>query len=145
MKKTLFKLSCAAFVLLSVSSCKKSSSPKSKTELLTQKAWILTNSEEGSGNNWTTEAEFAASEACEKDDEFVFKTDKTFEVTEGATKCEDSGSGSEQGTWNFEDNETKINWDSEIGTIDQLDEHTLILRGIEPNGSDINYRFTFKH
>lgn len=146
MKKTFLKLSFAVVVLLSVSSCKKSNNSKSRTELLTQKAWIISNSEIGSGENWATEEEFASWETCQKDDAIIFKTDKTIEVNQGASKCEeDEPQTLNEGSWDFADDETKLTLFGDTGTIDQLDENTLIVRGIEPENQNINYRWTFKH
>lgn len=146
MKKTFLKLSFVSFVLLFTLSCKKNSSSKSKTELLTQKAWVQSNQEIGSGGNWQTDPVFASTEACNKDDHFVFKADKTYEVNEGATKCDESAKDIiEQGNWNFEDNETKLNFSGGTVTLTQLDESTLIFTVPAPQNSALSYRATFKH
>jgi hypothetical protein len=146
MKKTFLKLSFAFFVLLLVSSCKKNSSSASKTELLTQKAWIQSNQETGSGGNWQIDPLFTSTEACDKDDQLVFKIDKTYEQNEGVSKCDETADQViEQGAWNFGDNETKLSFSD--GTVDiiQLDESTLQFTVPSPLNANQYYRATFRH
>lgn len=147
MKKTFLKLSFAVVILLSVSSCKKNSSSKSKTELLTQKAWIQSNQETESGGSWQIDDGFASAEACDKDDQLIFRTDKTYEQNEGASKCDEAAAQViEQGLWNFTDNETKLTFSGGIIIIDRLDENTLVFTLDAPDeNTGLNYRATFRH
>lgn len=140
MEKIFLKLSFASLVLLSILSCNKNSNSKSKTELLTQKAWIQSNIEVESEGNWQIDPEFASWEACEKDDQVIFKTNKTFEVNEGASICgEAAPEDSDHGLWEFMDNEIKLTINGQTGTINQLDEGTLIVT------FDLDIRLTLTH
>lgn len=140
MKKLFLKLSLASLVLLSILSCNKNSSAKSKTEFLTQKAWTQSNIEVQSEGNWQTDLKFALSEACDKDDQVIFKTNKTFEVNEGASICgEAAPEDTEHGVWELIDNETKLTINGQTGTINQLDEGTLIVT------FDLDIRLTLTH
>ena len=145
MKKPFLKLFFASFVLLFTFSCKKNGSSKSRTELLTQKAWIQSNQEIGIGGNWEVDPEFASLEACEKDDQIIFKTSKSIEVNEGTLKCEEATQVGTVGMWNLTDNDTKLTLNEETGSITQLDENVLIITGMADESTNANYRITFKH
>lgn len=146
MKKAFFKLSFAFFALLSLSACNKNSNGQSRTELLTQKPWFQTNVEKGTAGNWKTDDDFTAMEACEKDDQTIFRVNKVYEVNEGASKCDASEEQiKEQGSWELKDDETKLTISGETGTIEKLDESTLIVTYSATQNGGLNYRFTLKH
>ncbi len=78
----------------------------SKTELLagtSSRAWILTSSKiDGS-------EVINQSPACTRDDNMVYRTNKTYEWNEGATKCRvNDAQIYETGTWEFNQNETEL-------------------------------------
>lgn len=106
-------LSILALITL-FSSCKKEDS-KSKTELLTAGAWKI---KANYGIVGSTKTDLMLTmEACEKDNTFTFKTDNTVVYDEGATKCDDDDAQTDNGTWSFTENETKLVIDGESATI----------------------------
>lgn len=80
----------ALSAILLLNSCKKDKDEKSQAELLTQKAWIIVSDEERVGTTGTWTDYFPDSLPCEKDDQTIFKTNGTYELNEGATKCNPS-------------------------------------------------------
>jgi hypothetical protein len=109
MKQRLF---VACVVILAA--CTKSNdsatvSATSKTSLLTAKVWVLTSSQYKSTSATTWTDQYALMGSCDRDNQIVFKTDGTYEVNEGATKCNAANPYTiETGTWKFAQNETII-------------------------------------
>ncbi|KAA9340166.1 lipocalin-like domain-containing protein [Adhaeribacter soli] len=77
--------------------------PSAKTQMLTGKKWKLA-SLTNNGNDFLSNPLFPA---CNKDDLYKFNADSTVTVEEGPMTC--SQPGASQGTWEFKENETKIN------------------------------------
>jgi hypothetical protein len=128
-------LMIAALAFLTVSSCKKedekktTTPAKSKTELLTAKAWKTTAVTINPGIVFVPTSPpvtdlFAFFDPCEKDDTEKFNTGGTGVSDEGPTKCDPADPQTSNFTWSFSNNETKIVWDSELSDIMQLDETT---------------------
>jgi hypothetical protein len=126
-------LMIAALSFLTVSSCKKedekktTTPAKSKTELLTAKAWKTTAMTINPGiaiipGGPVITDLFAFFDPCEKDDTEKFNTGGTGVSDEGATKCDPTDPQTSNFTWSFSNNETKIVWDGELSDIMQLDE-----------------------
>jgi hypothetical protein len=128
-------------------SCKKDDPTKTSMDLLTQRSWKIVADEErvGTSGNWTDY--FSSYSACEKDDETVFRTNSTYEINEGITKCDPSDPQVYQsGTWTFNSTNTVINLDGVPANVDQLDENTLILSSSDNyNGVTTYYRYRFSH
>ena len=125
--------------------CKKKNDQKSKTELLTQKEWFVSKYEEKTNNgSWVDE--FPTWDACSKDDKYIFKTNNTLEVNEGATKCSPTDPQIiETIAWAFTDNETRITTNGSA-LIELLDENTFIISITETfNGITYYERITFRH
>lgn len=125
--------------------CKKKNDQKSKTELLTQKEWFVSKYEEKTNNgSWVDE--FPTWDACSKDDKYIFKTNNTLEVNEGATKCSPTDPQIiETIAWAFTDNETRITINGSA-LIELLDENTFIISITETfNGITYYERITFRH
>jgi hypothetical protein len=84
----------------------------SKTELLagkTSKAWVLTSSKIDGAEV------FNQASTCTKDDNMLFRADKTYEWNEGATKCRAQDvQVYETGTWEFNSGETEIILNKEL-------------------------------
>jgi hypothetical protein len=138
---------CAVLMLASMNACKKTV-VKSKTELLTEKAWIVTSMEQRTGNGSWVSTAWASSPACEKDDQTVFRTNNTYEMNEGSTKCDPSDPHVfDSGTWAFQDNESKLVMDrTEVSNIEQLDENTLIVTSTETiAGTTYSLRVSLRH
>lgn len=104
MKKLL--LGVFALSLVAVSCKKDEDDAPSKTQLLTN----------GSSKTWKIDKIFFEGndftdllEPCDLDDNFIFKSDFTYEENEGETKCDSSASQiGDAGVWAFIDNETKL-------------------------------------
>jgi Lipocalin-like domain len=96
----------------------------SKTELLagkSSKAWILTSSKVN-GDELINQAL-----PCSRDDNMVFRADKTYEGNEGASKCNaNDPQVYDTGTWEFSTGETEIILNKELRyTIVKLAANTL--------------------
>jgi hypothetical protein len=143
----------AALLLSGLSSCKKSAAEKSKAELLTQSAWKIVKEEEKAGNGaWVDNT--PNSSACSKDNNFIFKSNATFEFNEGATKCSPTDAQIiDTGTWSLENNNALLriiftgNTVPDDLSIEQLDENTLLLSSSDDNGNGTVtlYRTTLSH
>lgn len=125
MKRNLnFALLMVLFVLTAVS-CKKD---KPREELLTSGAWRATSISVALGP-LTVDA-FAELEDCEKDDRMTFKSDKTVEIDEGATKCNPSDPQTYSlGAWSLSDNDNKLSYGGITYDILELTESRLRLKG----------------
>lgn len=146
-RRDLLLLSCL-FILLTLAGCKKDNENKSKTELLTQSPWIISSTEEKNATgSWIVNSSWTSAPACEKDDITIFRTDNTYETNEGATKCSPSDPQVyETGKWSFEENETKLKVDTDVVSIEELDENTLKIIGSYTFGSSTyHFRATFRH
>jgi hypothetical protein len=150
MKKAVIRiLLIFIFPIVSIVSCKKGSNNiavSGNTSLLTQQEWKL-NKQEVKINSDPYIDRFPSLPPCTQDDKYSFKIDNTYELNEGATKC---NSSSPQvimtGTWQFTQNETKIKIDAVESSIDKLDNNTLIISGSYYTNPDTNYyRNTFVH
>lgn len=108
-----------------VSSCKKDIS---RTELLTSGKWKII-AIQASFLGMTNDA-YAELEDCEKDNFISFKTDKTVEIDEGATKCNpDDPQIRIEGHWNMFENDTKIQLDSIDYNILELTDRKFKING----------------
>lgn len=137
MRKSIFIYTMAlalASVLMFSSSCKKDDDDPSNTDKITGKNFVMT--------AWTIDPPvdagtgpfsdlFALLPACTKDDITIFNADGTMIDDEGATKCDPGDPQTDEGTWSFVDNETKlsITFDNETQVMDivELTENTLKL------------------
>jgi hypothetical protein len=124
--KVILRLSVVMVLFLFLNSCKKEDA-KTKTQLLTQKEWVMKKLEQKEGSNpWVDE--FLSFDACSKDDRYVFKANGTYEFNEGPTKCDPADPQVfDTGNWIFTNNETKLQIGTDEFTIDTLDENNLIL------------------
>ena len=139
-----------AFILiasLGITACKKDKDKKSRTELLTSAPWIIVKFEERE-NNGAWDNTFPGVPACSKDDKWIFKTDKSLDLTEGNTACTGGSPNEvmESTVWQFLESETKLQIESDIFNIDQLDDNTLIISISESFGG-VTYgtRVTMNH
>jgi hypothetical protein len=112
--KTSFKLfplciiACAIVFL--VTSCKKDEKKKTKeeepepptrTELLMNGEWTITNATTGSLPVWNT----PLVDPCYRDNIYTFKTNDTLSVDEGPLKCDEDGEQVLNGVWKLIDDE----------------------------------------
>lgn len=144
--KLSINLSILALFLFVLSSCTKEEAAKTKTDLISQKAWTIQKFELKEGSDaWVDE--FPTFNACSKDDRYVFKADNTYEFNEGPTKCDPSDPQIyATGSWSFASNETKLLIDGEEYTIVSLTETNLIVSVQETiDGILFQQRVTFKN
>lgn len=121
---------------------------KTKTQLLTQKEWILTTSQSRKSSESTWTDLLAGKAACVLDDKFVFKTDGIYQQTDGATKCNASDPFIIfTSSWAFAQNETQIVIGGGVPlTITTLDETTLSTTSTKLiGGVTYLYTDTYKH
>lgn len=142
LKSTVKLLPFLFLVLFAANSCKKKNDQKSKTQLLTQKPWVVSNYEEKSGSG-NYQSFYAAFDACEKDDRFTFFANNTVEY-DPLVSC--IGEQKETGSWAFTDNETKITFGLGSYTLEQLTDNVLVLTdSYVDQGVTITERYTFSH
>ena len=149
MKQIISKIFTAIIFSGILVSCKKGSSGiniSGNTKLLTQQEWKISKEEEKVNSDPYID-HFPTVPACTRDDKYGFRTDGTYELNEGATKCNASDPQViYNGTWQFTQNETKIKIDGNESTIEQLDNTTFIISGSYISVPDTNYyRITFVH
>lgn len=145
--------------IVSLGACKKdedntSATPKTKSELLTAKPWKLSaltvSPAYNVGGTMITDF-YAQMQACDKDDIYSFKSDKTFTQEEGATKCDPNDPQvSDAGTWTFSSDEKQLvqtsSGSTESSTIVDLTDSKMILSSTEvENGITYTYTATFSN
>lgn len=121
---------------------------KTKTQLLTQKEWILTTSQSRKSSDETWTDLLAGKAACVLDDKFIFKADGIYQQTDGATKCNASDPFIIfTSSWAFAQNQTQIVIGGSVPlTITTLDETTLMTTSTKLNGGVMYlYTDTYKH
>lgn len=114
--RILLQAVCAIMLTTALSYCSKdgSSSPASKTELLTKLAWKIDKSGLDADKNGSIDLEDTW-EACELDNTYLFKSDGTGIFDEGASKCNLADAQTGSFTWSFSSGETILS-----GNIPQL-------------------------
>lgn len=148
--KTVRTLLILGVTLLTISSCKKDKA-KSKTDLITAGGWKIVKVEEKAGTGaWIDET--GTYLTCELDNVNTFRTNATYEITEGTTKCSPTDpTVVDNGTWSFESNETQLKTTSTGSSpytvsIDQLDESTFVsTETYSSGGVTYYYRTTASH
>ena len=147
--KKIFLIACSVLVL---GACKKeetttgtnnnnnNNNNQSKETLLTngsQKDWQVTKLVIGGVDMTGTFLE-----ACNLDDLYRYKKGGTYEVWEGASKCNSSDPDMvDDGTWAFATNETQIVVDGEAMTIAELTSTTLRVTGdFAGNPAEVTYK-----
>lgn len=145
--RTFKTLAIIIVAALAFTSCKKDKDKQSKKELLISAPWVIVKYEEKENNgNW--ENTFPGFDDCSKDDKWIFKTDMSVDVTEGATACTGGTPNEvlESTTWQFTENETKLMIEASVLNIDQLDANTLVLSYTESlAGVTYSTRITMNH
>ena len=142
MKTKIFSLAIITLLI----SCQKEKDSDSKTSILTEKAWKFVKIESKTNNGaWTDEVQFQP--ACVKDNEMLFKTNLSYVLSEGATKCDPFDPDiMDEARWSFLENETKIDIDGAILFIEKLNNSQFIISASETIGTDTFYeRYTLEH
>lgn len=118
--KALTFLAFLSSVLL-LGSCQKegsssASTPKTKSELITNSSWKYNDAKIDSDNNGTGDTPLPAGivTACQTDNIIVFTANGYGTVDEGPTKCDPADPQTIPFTWNFVSNETVINFSSAV-------------------------------
>ena len=134
--------------------CSKKDSPapvvKTKTQLLTEKDWILVLHQEKPSSASTYTDLTSQYRACDRDNRFVFYVSGVFEENEGSVRCTGNSQIVETGTWSFQQNETKIRFVMPSGattaTIETLSATSLVITytGLV-NGVSYDGKQSFSH
>jgi len=134
--KSLKNLTLLTLTVLSLASCKKdktttpTSTAKTKTQLLNQKTWKLTNVRYKINSGAWVDA-YSTLQSCVKDNILSYSSSYAYSVDEGATKC---GVSDPQtlisGTWSFQNNETQVaqvttTFGTQVLNVITLDENTF--------------------
>jgi hypothetical protein len=141
--KTLVFIAVASLV---ITSCKKDKDKEPRTPLLTASAWMIVKFEEKE-NNGAWENTFPYIPTCSKDDQWIFKTNNSVDLTEGATACLGSTPHEvmESTTWLFLEDETRLKIEDDVFTIEQL-ATTLVISYSETSAGVTSYvRITMNH
>lgn len=149
------------FSITIFSGCQKdestSNTPKTKTELITSKAWKYNDAKIDTDNNGTGDLALPAGfvESCQTDNTITFTTNGSGSIDEGATKCDAGDPQSIPFTWSFTNNETNINFSSAVFAgiggdfkLVSLTETDLVISQsltIPPSPFPLTIVATFKH
>lgn len=145
--RTLQLASFAALALvLSLASCKKDEEVKTKTQLLTAKAWKLTALTVDPAivnpiTQTTITDAYAQRLPCENDDLTTFKDNNTAILDEGPSKCSSTDPQTETVNWSFNSTETIITLDGLDYQLIELTESKMVAKYTE-NFGGIVYTFT---
>ena len=120
-----------------------------KTELLTNKNWVLTAETVSPGINagGTVITDlYGQMPACSKDDFIRFETPNVYKEDEGATKCSSTSPQTTTGTWVFNADQTIITTTSQGSTpqslnVVELTDSTLKITVVVANNG-VNYTIT---
>jgi hypothetical protein len=117
------------FVASCASTSKKDDLATANEALLTQSMWTSITSHFDYDNNGVFDPQ---GEVCETDNTMVFKTDKTYRISEGPTACDPTQPPFDfTDTWDFGSNGQNLLWhvlsSNDEYFIEKLDEHQLIL------------------
>lgn len=147
LKTTLKLLPFLFLVLFTANSCKKKNDQKSKTQLITERDWRMSELREKTSPATTWDNLLAGARACDLDDRYVFKINNSYENNEGPTKCNSSDPQViDTGTWALIDSETKFSLDGENFTILELTNDKLSLQYIETiGGTTYTLEIVFVH
>ena len=144
-------ISCSLLIILVAAtvSCKKGSSGvivSGNTEYLTQQSWKISMYEQKI-NSGSYVDQFPTIAACSRDDEYKFATNGTYQLTEGATKCNPSDPDLLfTGFWQFLQNEAILKMDNIQYMVNRLDNTTMILSDTSILAPDTTYnRITLVH
>ena len=115
-------LSFFAFLtsVIILGSCQKddsaSTTPKTKTELITSSSWKYNDAKIDLDNNGTGDIPLPAGfiEPCQTDNTITFTSNGSGTVNEGALKCDVADPQTIPFTWSFTSNETMINFSSAV-------------------------------
>jgi hypothetical protein len=108
------KILILLLIFFAVTGCKKKSVPLTNSQLLNQKPWKYKAAGIDLDKNGTIDNALpsTALQPCMLDNTYVFNSNGTGTIDEGATKCNSTAAQTSPFNWNFSDNETYINLES---------------------------------
>jgi hypothetical protein len=119
-----------------------------KTQLLTQKEWVMKSKQYRKASEATWTDDHAANNPCIQDDRFIYKADGVYQETDGPTKCSPNDPFVRfTGSWTFTQNEThlRINAGREE-KIDVLDATTLsVSYDVVNQAGTFHYKVSYGH
>ncbi|OON70731.1 lipocalin family protein [Hymenobacter sp. CRA2] len=126
-------------------------SPKTKTDMLTGKDWIMTAETVSPAlrrqdGTLVTDV-FATMDDCDKDDLLRFEKPSAYTLSEGASKCDPTHPQSYTGTWSFNSTETILSTTlqgqpNSSYNIVEMNDNTMKLSGVQTY-NNVDYTFTF--
>ena len=127
--------------------CKKSSSSKSKTEIITRSTWKFDNAKVA-GTDIS-----AFLDACDKDNTVLFAASGNGEADEGPSKCNAADPQTISFTWEFQSNETILHasaplfpgGNGDFILITLTDSQLIVSQDILISGTTQNAVITLKH
>jgi hypothetical protein len=138
MQTAILRLTVVVLVLGFFQSCKKESKDTSQTKnLITSGTWIITDLHFDGESMWDIV------EDCIKDNEYIFHSDNSYSIMDGAIKCDTTaGELLEVGSW-FVTNNSTLSLDDNPLKIVTLNSSTMVLSEND-YGSITEYFFTQK-
>lgn len=125
MKKLIFLLT-ASFIIFCIQACSKKDKTASKAELLTSGTWKLTTVVADEDGNGTYETDrFATFSDCYTDNIWSFTIAALVVMDEGPTKCAPTDPQTENGSWQFTQNETHLRINADEWKLEELTTGTL--------------------
>ncbi len=158
MKRILFAAS--AFILLASTTCNKpvnnTTPQKTRTVLLTQASWKVTKLEArtytGTEPGSTAYSDVTSQlKACQIDNVSIFNSNTTYEVNEGASKCNTTDPQVvSSGTWSFQSSQTQLqvitSTTNQVFDIVTISDTQLVVTTIIPGTTyNTQTRTTFSH
>ena len=137
--------------IASLTACKKDKDDnkekeKTRTELLTEKAWIYVDQGRDDNNDGVLSKEESDLEDCQLDDTFKYNTDGTLADRDNTSRCSQVDPETETFQWAFRNNETEIVTNGRLLKIKTLNETTLECSSERLDGSSTTKIIAiFKH
>ncbi len=138
----------AAAVGLTTLGCSKKTEAPSKTELLTNKNWVVTAQTVSPGIVLTPGGTaitdlYQQGDACGKDDFIRFETPNVYKEDEGAVKCKTTDPQTKIGTWVFNSDQTILTVTPQAGTAESVNITELTDASLKVNVSQVSNAVTY--
>lgn len=135
--KNILLVVAAVLCVSIVSSCKKTSAHKNPFELITERAWLVSNLELSLDSiNYVVHPDWTNLQLCEKDNLYHFNTNYTYRVSENTFIC--SSGIEETGTWGMISDNT-IHLDGTKFTIVEITESKFVIQGGSAIGGGVYF------
>ncbi|HWB24657.1 MAG TPA: lipocalin family protein [Chitinophagaceae bacterium] len=145
-------LACVVLAGITIVACQKSNNSQNDVTILTSGKWQISDASVTIPGSGVSLDVYDSIPDCVKDNFYIFASEGTATIDEGATKCDSSDPQTTTGNWKLLENNTKLQ------TIDPLTGASADLTLLEINSNDmkvqdtatyqgysVNATVTFKH